>query len=145
MRHASLICALCAALVAGGAGAAGPPSGTIQARLVVSPLSVAVLVPSDPVKAGKDFRIHAELANAGSSALQNVAVTLLTPQALILRDPVTQLVPRIGPAGARSVHWDACAATPGGYVVMARATAGPFTVESAGQLVQITSVKRSTC
>jgi hypothetical protein len=117
----------------------------VQGRVLVNPLSVVVLVQQDPVKVGRDFRIRAEVTNAGSSALQNVAVTLLAPQALVLRDPLTQVLPRVGPADVRGVKWDACTPAAGGYVVMARATVGPFTVESAGWLVQIELAKRPSC
>jgi hypothetical protein len=145
MKGAGLACALGAALVAGAASASGPPSGTVQGRVRVSPLSVAVVVPSDPVKVGKDFRIRAEVTNSGPSALQNVAVTLLAPQTLVLRDPATQALPRVGPAEVRGIRWDVCTTTPGDYVMMSRATAGAFSVESTGQLVQITSAKRPSC
>jgi hypothetical protein len=80
MRNAALCCAICAAVLASAASGTGPPSGTVLARVLVSPLSVAVVVPPDPPKVGRDFRIRAEVANAGSSAVQNVAVTLLAPQ-----------------------------------------------------------------
>jgi len=145
VRHAALLCALGAALAAGVASAAGAPSGTVQAVVRVSPLSVAVVVPTDPVKVGKDFRIRADVTNAGSTAIQNVAVSLLAPQALTLRNPVAQTIPRVGPAEVRGVKWDACTTTAGGYVVMARATAGATIVESSGQLVQVTSPKNPTC
>jgi len=145
MRNAALCCAICAAVLASAAGGTGPPSGTVLARVLVSPLSVTVVVPAEPPKVGRDFWIRAEVANAGSSAVQNVAVTLLAPQALLLRDAATQVLPQVRAAEIRSVRWDACATTTGGYVVMARATAGPFTAESPGQLLQLTAAKRPSC
>jgi hypothetical protein len=145
VRPAVLACALCSGLVAGAASASGPRSGSVQGQVRVNPLSVVVVVPADPVKAGKDFRIHAQVANAGASAVQNVAVTLVVPPALVLRDPVTQTLPRMGPAEVRTVHWAACSTTVGVYVVMARAISGPFTAESAGQLVQIRPATRPSC
>jgi hypothetical protein len=146
VKHAALLCALCAAVAGGVARAAsGPPSGTITARAVVSPLSVSVLVPASPVNAGKDFRIRADVTNTGSTALQNVAVTLVVPSALISRDPVTQVLPRVGEGVDRRARWDVCTTTMGGYVVMARATAGPFAAETAGELVDVTSAKRPAC
>lgn len=144
MRRSAFVCTLVLALAAGAAYASGP-SGTVQVRVVVNPLSVAVLVPPGSVKAGKDFRIRAEVTNAGSSTVQNVSVRLLAPQALVLRDPATQVLPRVGPGVDRRVRWDACSTTAGGYVVMARATAGALTAESTGQLVQITPANRPRC
>jgi hypothetical protein len=142
VRHAAFACIVCLGLVGGVARATGPPSGIVQARVLVNPLSVAVLVPPDPQKVGKDFRIRAEVTNAGPTSVQNVAVTLLAPQSLVLRAPATQSLPLVPPAATRGVRWDACTTTAGGYVVMARATAGPFTVESTGQLVRIASTNK---
>jgi len=51
-----------------------------------------VVAPADPVKAGKDFRIRALVASAGSATLRNVAVTLVAPQPLVLRNPATQVM-----------------------------------------------------
>jgi len=102
-------------------------------------------VPADPVKAGKDFRIHAEVSNAGASALRNVAVTLIAPQELVLRDPVTQVLSRLGPGAVQAVHWAACTAVVGGYVVVARAAAGSFIAQSTGQLVQVGAAKQARC
>jgi hypothetical protein len=64
----------------------------------------------------------------------------------VLRDPGTQVLPRVGADVDRRLRWDACSTTAGGYVVMARAAAGPFNAESRGELVQvITSSQRPTC
>jgi hypothetical protein len=127
------------------ASAAGSPSGTVQATVLVNPISVAVVVPPDPQKTGKDFRVRAEVTSSGASALQNVVVTLLAAQALVLRDPVTQVLPSVMPAQVRSVKWDACTTSAGGYVLMARVSVGAFTTESSGQVVQVTSAKRASC
>ena len=84
MKYAGVVWAVSAALAAGAASASGSPSGAVQARVLVNPLSVVVLVPSDPVKAGRNFRIRAEVTNASSSALRNVTVALVAPQALVV-------------------------------------------------------------
>jgi hypothetical protein len=144
VTRAALVLALGTALAAV-ASAAGSPSGTVQATVLVNPMSVAVVVPTDPQKTGKDFRVRADVTNSGASALQNVSVTLLAPPALVLRDPVTQVLPSVMPAQVRSVKWDVCTTSAGGYVLMARASVGPFTTESSGQVVQVTSAKRASC
>jgi hypothetical protein len=114
--------------------------------VLVNPLSVVVVVaPPSPIKAGQAFRIQALVANAGPATLQNVAVSVVAPSPLVLRDPATQVLPRLGPVTARTIGWGVCTTTPGGYIVMARATSGPFTSESTGQLVQIAPVKRPSC
>ncbi len=104
-----------------------------------------MLVPSDPERTGRNFRIRADVTNWGSTVLRNVAVTLVSPPQLVLRDPRTQVLPRVGAGVDRRTRWDVCTTTAGGYVVMARATVGPFTAESPGQLVQVTSARRPTC
>ena len=145
MKHAALGCALCAVLVAGAASAAGPPSGTVRGRILVDPLAVNVFVPAGPMKAGKDFAIRASVANTGPNVVENIAVTLVVTPVVVLRQPPTQVVRRLGRASVADVLWDACAAGAGGYVVMARASSGPFTVESTGQVVQVTAVKKAAC
>ena len=145
MKLAAIVCALCAALVGGAASASAPPSGSVQGRVLVNPLVVTLAVPTGAVKAGQSFRIQALVANIGRTTLQNVAVTLVVPQPLVLRDKATQAFSSLGPAQVRAVAWSACTTTPGGYIVMARATAGPFTSESTGQLVQIAPANRPRC
>jgi hypothetical protein len=141
----TVACAVSVVAAAASAHAAGSPSGTVQGRVVVNPLSTAAFVPSGLVKAGQDFRLRAEVTNAGSSVFRNVAVTLVVPQALVLREPATQVLPRLGAIDMRAVNWEACVTAGGGYVVIARATAGSFTVESKGQLVQVTAAKQPRC
>ena len=146
MKWTAALCAICAVLAAGVASAAtGPPSGTVTGRLLVNPMSVALVLPSGPVAAGKNFKVRATVANAGAAALQNVAVTLVAPSSLALRDPATQHVAVIAPAGGASMKWDACATVSGGYILLARAIAGPFVSDSTGQLVQVAQAKKPTC
>jgi hypothetical protein len=141
----TVACAVSVVAAAASAHAAGSPSGAVQGRVLVNPLSAAVFVPSGLVKAGQDFRLRAEVTNASSSVFRNVAVTLVVPGALVLREPATQVLPRLGAVDVRGVNWEACTATAGGYVLIARATAGSFTVESKGQLVQVMAAKQPRC
>ena len=145
MRSTTLVCVVCAAIAAGVARADPPGAGSIPGRVLVSPISVGILVPTVPVREGRDFRIRADVANAGTVALQDVAVRLVRPAGITLRDPARQDLPRIAPGGDRRVQWDACARNAGSYVVMVRATDGPFTSESAGAVIQVTPDGRSTC
>jgi hypothetical protein len=146
VKRTAVLSLLCVALAAGVASATtGPPSGTVTGRVLVNPMWVALVVPSGPVDAGKNFKVRATVTNAGGTALQNVAVTLVAPAALSLRDPATQQVARIGPGGAATVKWDACSTATGGDVLLARAATGPFVAESTGQLVQIAQAKKPKC
>ena len=146
MRTAALACAVCVAMAAGIASAAtGPPGGTVAARVLANPLSVELFVPAGTVKAGTNVRLRAEVSNDGQTTVQNVGVSLAAPQGVVLRDPVTQVVPRIGRGASRRVHWDACSPTADGFVFVVRATTGQFTAVSAGALVQIVPAKRPAC
>jgi len=142
---------VCTALVVGIAGAAqAGDTGSVLGRVTVSapsppsPLSVEVIRPDDPLRKGRWFRVVAQVSNAGPTRLEGVAVTLVRDQALLLQSSVTQTIPRIPAQASRRVHWEVCSNTPGGYVVLARAQAGPFTAESLGALVQILPSNR-TC
>ena len=145
MKWIGVACALVAAAGAGVASALPPSAGTVGGHVLVNPLSVALLVPSRPVKAGNDFQIRTEVGNAGTTALLGVSVSLVAPGALRLRDPATQVLARVGPGIDRRVHWDACSTTVGSYIVIAHASTGPLTAESTGQLIQITSARRPAC
>ena len=144
MKRVVLICALLGAIAAGVARADPPGSGSVAGRVLVNPLYVTVLVPSSPVRTGRDFRIRVDVANAGAVPLLNVAVTLVRPTGVALRDRARQVLPRIAPLDQRRVNWDACVRNAGSYVFMARATTGPFTAESPAAVVEVTGA-RSTC
>lgn len=139
--------ALLSAIVAVGAASVAQTgaSTSITGRVLANPLSVEVIVPPDPVRAGREFRIRAELVNSGSTALRNVEMRLERDSAIVLYDPVRQVLDRVGPGRDRRVVWDACSRRPGSYVVLVRATADPFTAESPAEVVEITDVRRPTC
>jgi CARDB len=140
VRRLVLVCAALAVCVASAAQAGD--SGSITGRVLVNPLSVTVDVPPDPVKAGRDFKITARVANAGTTALRNVDVLLVRDPAIVLRDPARQVLDPLGGGRAGKVTWTACSATPGSYVVLVRATTGPFTAESPGAVIEIRAPSR---
>jgi uncharacterized membrane protein len=146
VKRTAVLSLLVAAVAAGVASAAtGPPTGTVTGRVLVNPLSIELLVPSGPVNAGKNFKVHATVTNDGPVALQNVSVTLVAPSSLTLRNPATQRVPRLSRGNTATLKWTACATVAGGYVVLARAATGPFVAESTSQLIQIAPARRPTC
>jgi uncharacterized membrane protein len=112
--------------------------------VTANPLSVAVIVPQDPVRRGRWFRIAAEVTNGGSKRLNDVRVTLVRPQGLRLDPGARQTIPRIPPTESRRVRWEACSNTPGNYVLLARADAGAFDAESPAAVVEVVSSNR-TC
>jgi hypothetical protein len=143
VKYVTVLVALCAVLAVGAApNAQGAASGGVEGRVLVNPLSVVLRGPPDPVRAGRDFRLRAEVTNAGSTTFSNVPVTLVAPAALTLREPATQTIPRIRQSDTRRAHWNACTTTVGNYVLVARVTVGPFTAESAAQVVQVVAANR---
>lgn len=142
MKWLALACAGLAVAVAGVARA--DDAGTVNARVLVNPLSVEVIRPADPLRQGRWFRVVAQVTNGGATRLDGVGVTLVRPPALLMQGPATQTIPRIPGQSSRRAHWEVCSNTPGGYVVLARAKVGPFTAESPGVVVQILPSNR-TC
>ncbi len=142
MRRLALACAALAVSAASAAQAGD--SGSITGRVVVNPLSVEVTRPDEPLRRGRWFRVVAQVTNGGATRLDGVGVTVVRPPALLVEGPTTQLIPRIPARASRRVHWEVCSNTPGGYVVLARASVGPFSAESLGALVQILPSNR-TC
>lgn len=127
-----------AALAVGAAGAAyADDSGPVAGRVRVNPLSARVTVPPDPVRAGRTFRIGAEIVNSGATALREVEVRLARDSAIVLYDPARRVLERVGPGRDRRVVWEACARRSGSYVVLVRVTAGGFAAESPGAVVRI--------
>jgi hypothetical protein len=144
VRSAGLICALLAVLCTGAASSAAP-GGSIGGHVLVSPIRVGVDVPDRTPKAGTSFNVRAHVTNDGTTALTGVTVQLVVPGALVLQDPATQTLPRIGPGGTRNASWKACSTVAGNYVVLARAQFGPFVVESTSAVVSIRDARRPTC
>lgn len=142
MIRLALLCAVVAALAAG--AARGDDSQGITGRVAVTPLTVALVAPADPVRRGRWFRIAARVTNEGSTRLDDVGVTLVRPAGLRLDGPARQTIPRIPADATRRVAWQACSNTPGNYVVLARVDAGSLTAESPAALVEIVASNR-TC
>jgi len=143
MRRLALVSAFVAVCAASLAQAGA--STSITGRVVANPLSAAVIGPTDPVKPGKKFEILATVSNAGAAAMRDVEVGLVRDPAIALYDPATQMLDRIGPGGTKKVVWSACSATPGSYVLLVRATDGPFTAESPGSLVIVLAGRQVKC
>ena len=142
MIRLALLCVLLAALAAGAARA--DDSEGITGHVTVNPLSVALVVPADPVRRGRWFRVTAEVTNNGSRRLDDVRVTLIRPQGLRLDGPARQTIARIPPGETRRANWQACSNTPGNYVLLARAEIGTFSADSPAAVVEITPSNR-TC
>jgi hypothetical protein len=140
-----LLAASFAALVALTAGSAqGADTQGVVGSVTVNPLSAEVTLPADPIKSGRWFRINALIANAASTPLDNVVVTLVHPVGLQLGSKDTQTIPRVPALGSKPSKWDACSNTPGSYVILARAEVKAYVSESTAKIVQIVQ-SRGNC
>lgn len=142
MRWLALVCVMLVAAAAGSAQA--DDTGGIVGIVTANPLSVALVVPPDPVRRGRWFRVVAEVTNNGTRRFDDVRVTLVRPQGLRLDPGARQTILRIPASETRRAVWQACSNTPGNYVLLARAEVGVFTAESAAAVVEITPSNR-TC
>ena len=111
----------------------------------MNPLSVDVTFPVDPIKSGRWFQVTAQVANAGSTPLDKVQVTLVRPAQLNLDRAATQAIPQVPARGSKPVKWQACSNTPGNYVVLARVVVGAYVSESPAKVVQIAAASKGTC
>lgn len=142
MIRLAVVCSLVAALAAGAPRA--DDSGGITGRVTANVLSAAMIVPEDPVRRGRWFRISADVTNHGTTRLNDVRVTLVRPSGLRLEGPARQTIPRIPAGETRRASWQACSNTPGNYVLLVRAEAGTFSAESPAAVVEIVASNR-TC
>ena len=127
-------------------GSTGRRLGLHHRQVLANPLSVVVEVPASPIKRGRWFRVSVQVENAMNTPLATVGVTLVRDPALALRPAApSQTIPSIPAGGGRKVVWEACSNTPASYVVLARATTGPFTAESPGVVVEIAPASKNTC
>jgi hypothetical protein len=143
MRRLALVFATLA--VAGASSAQAGDSGSISGRVLVNPLSVEVVLPADPIKRGRWFRITVLVANGGTTNLDNVAITLVHPAGLQLDSTDTQTIVRVSALGSKPAKWQACSNTAGSYVVLARAVVGAYVLESLATVVQIAPASKNTC
>ncbi len=117
-------------------------TGMVGATVVVSPLGVALVVTPGSAAAGKPVRARAEVRNLGAGAIGPVLIELrYEPVGLEVRGTVTQEVRRIAAERSASVTWQLRGVVPGSYVMLARATTGPFTTESEAVLLTILPVR----
>jgi hypothetical protein len=135
MRWLALTCAAIAALAAGTARA--DDTGGVVGSVRVNPLSVELTLPVDAIKRGRWFRITAQVSNAGSTPLDNVAVTLVHPAGLQLDRKETQTIARVPAQGSKPTKWEACSNAPASYVILARAEVAAYVTESPAGVVQI--------
>jgi hypothetical protein len=135
MRWLVLAWVVTTALATGAAQA--DDTGAIIGTVRANPLLVEVTLPTDPIKRGRWFRVTAQVSNAGSTPLDNVAVTLVHPAGLQLDRNETQTLVRVPAQGSKPAKWEACSDSPASYVVLARAEVGAYVTESPAKVAQI--------
>ena len=76
--------------------------------------------------------------NAGPVPL-SVTVTLTADVNLAVAGGVTRTIGTLPATGTVQVSWPLCALAPGGYVVLAYATSGPFRTDSSAQVLNVSA------
>jgi hypothetical protein len=133
-RLAAVVLAL--ALV-GGAHAAG--GGSISASVVANPLAVTLAVSPVQVVVGGGATATATVRNLGSLQLTGVEVTLRADPGLALGGGATRSLGTLAGLASGTVSFPICGLAAGNYLLVASATTGVFTSESAAQLLQVTA------
>jgi hypothetical protein len=122
-----------------GAHAAG--SGSINGTVVaVNPLTVSLTLSSPFTSVGGSVIASAMVSNPGSAPVANVVVTLAADPNLTIAGGVeTRTLGTLPGNSSAGATWSLCALAAGNYVVLARATAGSFLVDSPGQLLNVSA------
>jgi hypothetical protein len=131
------------AVLAGSTVVVAADEGTIEGRVAVHPLAVALELSTSATTTGKAIQARATVTNQGSAVAAAVTVTLrLAPAGLVPRDALAQSIARIRAHRSAKVTWSLCPAAPGSYLLFAQATLNGSTVESRARVVTVTAGRR---
>ena len=120
------------------AGAHGAGSGSVTGSVLVNPLTVSLGLSSGSFAVGSPVTATATARNAGPVPL-SVTVTLTADVNLAVAGGVTRTIGTLPANGTVQVSWPLCALAPGGYVVLAYATSGPFRTDSPAQVLNVSA------
>ena len=120
------------------AGAHGAGSGSVTGSVLVNPLTVTLALSSGSFAVGSPVTATATAHNAGPVPL-SVIVTLTADVNLAAAGGVTRTIGPLPANGTVQVSWPLCALAPGGYVVLANATSGPFHTDSSAQVLNVSA------
>jgi hypothetical protein len=120
------------------AGAHGAGSGSVTGSVLVNPLTVSLALSSGSFAVGSPVTATATTHNAGPVPL-SVTVTLTADVNLAVAGGVTRTIGTLPANGTAQVSWPLCALAPGGYVLLANATSGPFRTESSAQVLNVSA------
>jgi hypothetical protein len=121
------------------AGAHAAGSGSITGSVVVNPLRVTLTLSATSTSVGGSVTATGTVANGGGAPISNGAVVLVADPNLAVSGGETRPIGTIPGSGSVQTVWPLCALRPGGYVVVARATVGPYEVTSAAQVLNVTA------
>ena len=132
-----LVAAVLLALgVVAGAHAAG--SGSITGSVFVNPLTVSLAVSPGSSAVGGSVSATATVRNSGPAPL-SATVTLTADVNLAVAGGATRTIGTLPANGTAQVSWSLCALAPGGYVVLANATSGPYRTDSPAQVLNVSA------
>ena len=122
------------------AGAHAAGSGSVTGSVTVAPLNpltVSLTLSSSSTSVGGSITANATVLNSGGSPVTDVEVVFTADPNLTVLGGETRPLGTIPAGGSASTSWPVCALAAGGYVVVARVTAGPFQADSPGQLLNV--------
>lgn len=120
------------------AGAHAAGSGSITGTVVaVNPLTVSLTLSPSSTFVGGSLSATATIVNTGGAPVAGVTLVLVADPNLAVSGGDTRPIGTIPGNGTVQALWPLCALKAGGYVVLARATAGPLRTDSAAQVLNV--------
>jgi hypothetical protein len=123
--------------IVAGAHAAG--SGSINGSVRVNPLTVSLTLSATSTSVGGAISATATVVNGGGAPIANGAVVLAADPNLFVSGGETRPIGTIPGNASVQAFWPLCALRPGGYVLIAVATVGPYQASSAAQVLNVTA------
>jgi hypothetical protein len=136
----AILIATAVSMVASGAVAAavdGASEGTIDGRVLISPLALTLVISPPTIHVGDLASALVTASNQGVAPLGRISVRLRAASGLIVRGRQPQTILSLAPGGNGFVSWSLCGRTPGAYVVFAEASVGSLVVDSPARLVTV--------
>jgi uncharacterized membrane protein len=142
-RPAQLFALALAAVLVSAASVRASPTASVGAAVDISPLVVTIELGSTTVAAGRQVGVRATVRNLGDAVVGPIGVELrFEPAGLEVRGPATARIARLAPGRGATVSWQVRGLKPGAYVLLARATVGPFATESRAVVLTVLPPRR---
>jgi uncharacterized repeat protein (TIGR01451 family) len=128
------------------AGATSAESASIAASVRVVPLEITLELSTMNARIGDAIKARVTIRNAGPTRVSNVTAELrVDASAVKVRGSLIATIARLQPGHATTVSWTLCPAAVGNILILARATLGGTSVESAARLLTVTGSGRRGC